>query len=140
MRICAFKTQNDSFENIYSYEVINNDGKIMSYYNRPCNENSVYAFKNIDFSLVNEDELLENINLGRGIKVIEGIETSEYSTIVDSRSSITKEYVISIGSMTTNPSKIITDRSFLIYFYYLIPIVAIVIVIYILMKRKKKNG
>jgi len=141
--VCAFKAQDNSIEDIYSYEVINNDGKIIPYYNRPCNENSVYAFKRVDLPLIpfTEESLLEYINLRKGIKVIEGIETSEYSTITDSRSSIIKEYTISMDSMTTNPSSITTNRNFLMYLYYLIPLLAIGIVIYIIMKRnnKKKN-
>ena len=140
VRICVFKAENQSINEIVSYEIINTSGIIEPYYNKPCNENSVYAFKDIDLSLLTDkNELIKNINLGKGIKVIEGIETIEYSTITDSRELILKEYTVSLNAVAKNPSNTKTDRSFLIYLYFLIPVLALLIVVYILIKRTKKE-
>jgi hypothetical protein len=137
--VCGSKTENQSLYGIYSYEIIGPNGEIKPYYSKPCNENSVYAFKGIDFSSKNKTELLNYINLGKGIKVLEGIQTTEYSTIADSRTQITQEYTISLNSLATNPSSTKVSRGFLIYLYYMIPSLAILILVYILIRINKNK-
>jgi len=141
VRVCAFRAENQSIIEINSYEIIGTDGKIKSYYSKPCNENSVYAFKKVDLPLMplTEEDLLSYINFGKGIKVIDGLKTIEYSTIADSRTFINREYNVSLNSLATNPSIIKTSRSYLIYLYYIIPLLALLIIAFILIKRYKNR-
>jgi len=143
-----FSPRHRESNEIFSYVIIGSDGKIPAFgsYGHGVmsgGKSIVYAINKQDISLTgnrSEDIILLNtsLNVGKAIKLIENLSFAEYSnSVIDSDKKITREYVVSLESISGKPNKINVERSPLIYFYFAIPIIGIIVLLYVLIKRRK---